>query len=70
MKLTCLINISTKPYKGGAFHIFNSGPYIVNEFTQAGDVLVFRSYLNHMVMPVESGERKTLALFMEGPLMR
>ena len=70
MKLTCLINISTKQYKGCSFHIFNSCPYIVNEFTQAGDVLVFRSYLNHMVMPVESGERKTLALFMEGPLMR
>jgi predicted 2-oxoglutarate/Fe(II)-dependent dioxygenase YbiX len=70
IKLTTLINVSEKPYKGGTLNLFSSGPYVVNEFSSPGDMIIFRSYINHMVMPVESGERKTIALFMEGPLFK
>tara|TARA_R100001015_G_C4600950_1_gene155884 strand:- start:588 stop:1160 length:573 start_codon:yes stop_codon:yes gene_type:complete len=67
IKLTCLINISTQKYEGGDFHIFNGGSYAVSEFSDPGDILVLKSYLNHKVMPVVTGERKTLALFFQGP---
>lgn len=70
LKLTLLINLSTQPYEGGTFNIFTNGPYVVNEFTRGGDVLVFRSYLNHMVLPVTKGVRKTLAIFLEGPVLK
>jgi len=70
MKLTCLINISTEPYQGGDFCIFNGGPHIVKDFNQPGDVLILKSFVNHKVTPVISGVRKTLALFFYGPLFR
>jgi|TARA_R100000149_G_C5843499_1_gene114679 PKHD-type hydroxylase len=70
MKLTCLINISTEPYQGGDFFIFNGGSHIVKEFNEPGDVLILKSFINHKVTPVISGIRKTLALFFYGPLFR
>ena len=70
IKLTVLLNVSTQPYKGGTFNIFANEPCLINEFNAPGDILILRSYINHLVMPVTSGERKTLALFMEGPLFK
>ena len=65
-----LVNVSTQPYEGGTFNIFTNGPYVVNEFSKPGDILIIRSFLNHMVLPVTKGVRKTLAIFLEGPVFK
>jgi PKHD-type hydroxylase len=67
MKFTVLINLSEKKYTGGDFLIFNNVEYVVKEFNEPGDVLMFKSYLNHKVTPVLTGERRTLAIFVYGP---
>ena len=56
--------------KAEHLNIFANEPCLINEFNAPGDILILRSYINHLVMPVTSGERKTLALFMEGPLFK
>lgn len=68
IKLTVLINISSEPYKGGEFEIFTSEkPETVKEFSDPGDVIIFRSSLLHRVKPVTFGERRSIALFFTGP---
>ena len=70
IKFTVLINISNKKYTGGEFKLFNTNEYIVNELSNPGNMIMFRSYLNHKVEKVTSGERRTLALFIKGPAFR
>jgi len=68
-KLTFLINISEKPYSGGEFKILNGSEY-TTPFNEPGDMIVFKSYLNHKVEPVTKNERRTLAFFFEGPVLK
>lgn len=67
LKLTILINLSEKKYKGGEFLIFNQCPFIVDSFSKAGDVIMFPSFLNHKVNPVKNNERRSLSIFLKGP---
>jgi predicted 2-oxoglutarate/Fe(II)-dependent dioxygenase YbiX len=67
-KLTLLINISQKEYKGGDFYIFSphkNKP--IKEFSKPGDMILFKSYHFHKVKPVVKGERKSLSYFFIGP---
>lgn len=66
-KFTVLINLSAEPYKGGDFMYFNQEPIRISKFRNPGSVLMFKSYLNHKVTSVTSGERITLTIFMHGP---
>jgi hypothetical protein len=70
IKLTMLVNLSNEPYEGGEFEIFNTRPYEVKELKPPGNVIMFKSYLNHRVLPVTKGERRTLALFLTGHRFR
>tara|TARA_B100002019_G_C21183641_1_gene555019 strand:+ start:519 stop:1076 length:558 start_codon:yes stop_codon:yes gene_type:complete len=67
IKLTCLINISTKKYEGGKFQYLNLNWGEVKELDQPGNVIMFKSNFHHRVTPVTSGERRTLTHFMSGP---
>jgi hypothetical protein len=67
IKLTLLINLSQKEYEGGQFYIFNTNEIEVKELNTPGSAIIFPSFLNHKVMPITKGERRTLALFLLGP---
>jgi PKHD-type hydroxylase len=69
-KLTLLINLSTEKYEGGKFKIFEQGEIDVNELDSPGNILIFKSYLNHKVTPITKGKRTSLAIFYDGPLMK
>jgi len=69
-KLTILLNVSTENYTGGEFEIFNNNIVSVPELSKPGNMIMFRSYLHHRVLPVKTGERKTLAIFLLGPKLR
>ena len=68
MKFTVVINLSDGPYTGGDFQIYHNDLYEVS--FKSGDVLMFRSFLNHKITPLLSGERKTLVFFLYGPRWR
>lgn len=70
IKMTILINLSLKEYKGGSFYIFKGNEMEVKELNNPGDVVMFKSYVNHKVTPVIKGERRTLALFLCGPAFK
>ena len=70
IKFTVIINLSIKKYSGGSFQIFNSGEYDVKELDKPGSLVMIKSYLNHRVLPVTSGERRSLVLFIRGPKLR
>lgn len=70
IKLTVLINISKEKYEGGNFYIFNNSEFEIKELNFPGNAIMFKSYLNHKVLPVLKGERRTLALFLKGPKFR
>jgi PKHD-type hydroxylase len=67
IKFTILINLSMTPYEGGKFYIFNQNEEEVIELNTPGNVIMFKSFINHKVSPVISGERRTLAIFLSGP---
>jgi len=67
VKLTCLINISTKKYEGGKFEYLSTRWREIKELEKPGNVIMFKSHLHHRVTPVTSGERRTLTHFMIGP---
>ena len=46
---------------------FNQFEEEVVELNTPGNVIMFKSFINHKVSPVISGERRTLALFLSGP---
>jgi PKHD-type hydroxylase len=67
-KLTVLLNISPGPYSGGEFALFlTGGPKTITAFAKPGDVIVFPSWIQHRVLPITSGERSTVTLWLEGP---
>jgi len=68
IKLTCLLNLSEKAYSGGGLHI--GGNKELDFFCEAGDVIVFRSWLLHKVDKIISGDRRTLTIFMNGPCLK
>lgn len=71
IKMTVLINVSINQYSGGNFKIFNGGKeYEVKELNKPGNVVIFKSYLNHKVTTVLSGERRTFVVFLKGPKFR
>ena len=68
VKLTLLINLSTEPYEGGEFQTFvNGGATSHPTFDKPGSAIMFKSQLNHRVLPVTSGTRKSLTIFIYGP---
>lgn len=70
IKFTVLINISDKKYTGGQFKMFNTNEFEAAELNTPGNMIMFKSYINHRVEKVLTGERKTLALFIKGPAFR
>ena len=67
IKLTCLLNLSEKPYEGGNLHInTGAGTIIVKELTP-GRMVIFSSFLCHKVTPVMKGVRNILTLWLTGP---
>jgi PKHD-type hydroxylase len=68
-KLTALINLSDEIYEGGEFEFFLNGPKRIPEFTP-GSIIIFPSFIQHRVLPVTSGKRKSLSVFVRGPSLR
>lgn len=67
-KFTLLINLSESSYEGGDFALQRSqDPTIVEQFSEPGDVLLFKSHTMHKVYPVTKGKRISLAYFIRGP---
>lgn len=67
VKLTCIINLSESNFGGGDFQYLNGNIYDIKEFKKPGSMIMFRSFLNHRVMPVTKGNRTTLTTFLTGP---
>lgn len=68
LKLTVLLNASWTPYTGGEFRVFISGEQWIN-FTP-GSMLIIPSWMPHMVTPVTLGTRRSVSLFLSGPVLR
>jgi hypothetical protein len=67
MKGTVLINLSTKPYKGGQFkYFFNGEEVAVDHLDVPGNMIFLPPWTYHKVDPVSEGERRTLAIFVRG----
>ena len=66
VKLTLLINLSTEPYEGGKFQLNNEWED-VSILNTIGNALMFKSHIRHRVLPVTSGTRKSLTMFIHGP---
>tara|TARA_R110000796_G_scaffold173739_1_gene290716 strand:+ start:464 stop:1036 length:573 start_codon:yes stop_codon:yes gene_type:complete len=68
IKLTLLINLSEKSYKGGEFQICNSPKeQTIESYNSAGSAFMFKSHILHRVLPLTYGVRKSLSLFLQGP---
>jgi len=67
IKLTVLINLSEKKFEGGDFYLEQTNLTKVDELKEIGSMIMFKSFIRHMVTSVTSGERKNLALFLTGP---
>lgn len=69
VKLTVLVNLSNQNFEGGDFKIFNGVEYSIDHLRIPGTVVIFKSFLNHKVLPITKGTRKSLTLFCTGPLL-
>lgn len=71
-KLSVVIQLSdSNEYEGGNFKFDSTLPAPDPQLLrQKGTVIVFPSFLSHMVEPVTSGERKSLVSWIEGPKFR
>jgi PKHD-type hydroxylase len=69
-KLTVLINLSLMNYEGGQFELFNGEKYEIEKLNKPGNAIMFKSHINHRVLPVTKGERRTLTIFLCGPKFR
>ena len=68
IKLTALLNLSMEPYEGGKFYLRPFGDeFVVPEFSEPGDMVVFPSGFLHKVAPVTKGKRISLAIWLKGP---
>ncbi|MFC0204676.1 2OG-Fe(II) oxygenase [Novosphingobium soli] len=69
-KLSLVVQLSRPDaYEGGAFEFFglqNPGP----AFAPRGSLLIFPSFLQHRVLPVTKGLRRSLVTWVEGPNWR
>ena len=70
VKLTLLVNLSTEPYEGGEFQTYIYSETSHPDFDKPGSAIMFKSHLNHRVLPVTSGTRKSLTMFIHGPKFR
>jgi len=71
IKLTILLNVSTEPFEGGDLELFfSAGSEQIVEFRKPGSFFVFPSWVPHRVTPVTSGTRRTITLFLQGPLFK
>ena len=70
IKLTVLINLSVKKYEGGDFYLWKNEEEKVEPLNTPGNILMFKSYINHKVSPVTKGERRTLTIFLKGPAFK
>jgi len=70
IKLTVIINLSEKPFEGGDLFLQQTGTTPVPEIKNIGGVVMFPSYIRHMVTPVTEGVRKNLVLFLNGPNLK
>ncbi len=66
-KLTAILNISDHEYTGGNFELFLNGPTHIKELDKPGGMVVFKSHISHRVLPVLTGQRRTLSIFLMGP---
>jgi predicted 2-oxoglutarate/Fe(II)-dependent dioxygenase YbiX len=70
IKLTVIINLSEKPFEGGDLFLQQTGTTPVPEIKNIGGVVMFPSFIRHMVTPVTEGVRKNLVLFLNGPNLK
>ena len=70
IKLTLLMNLSTEPYTGGEFQTWVHDEQTHLGFSTPGSAIMFKSHLPHRVLPVTSGTRKSLTMFITGPRFR
>tara|TARA_R110000823_G_scaffold236608_1_gene362262 strand:+ start:348 stop:908 length:561 start_codon:yes stop_codon:yes gene_type:complete len=66
LKLTTLINLSEKKFKGGDLHLWYGRDLHVKEFNKPGSIVIFPSFIPHKVTPITQGERKVLTLWTKG----
>ena len=68
VKLTALINLSDKSFRGGELSLLDSIEATpVPELNGAGSMVIFNSFTLHKVNPITQGTRKTLTIFITGP---
>jgi len=69
-KLSVVVQLSDPAdYEGGAFE-FRSVQHPGETFSPLGSVLIFPSFLEHRVLPVTKGLRRSLVTWVEGPNWR
>ena len=69
-KLSVVVQLSDpEEYEGGAFEFFGLQQPGVN-FAPRGSMLIFPSFLQHRVLPVTKGIRRSLVSWIEGPRWR
>ena len=69
-KLSVVVQLSDpEQYEGGAFEFFGLQQPGVN-FAPRGSMLIFPSFLQHRVLPVTKGVRRSLVSWIEGPRWR
>lgn len=69
-KLSVVVQLSAPvEYDGGRFEFFGA-PSPGDEFLAQGSVLIFPSFLQHRVLPVTAGLRRSLVTWVEGPNWR
>jgi len=71
-KLSCVIQLSDPDtYTGGDFELYDLNEYpSKEELRQQGTVIFFPSFLTHAALPVTSGIRHSLAVWVDGPKWR
>jgi predicted 2-oxoglutarate/Fe(II)-dependent dioxygenase YbiX len=68
LKLTVLINASLEDYEGGELQIFQAGgPRTITDFSESGNVVVFKSDIPHRCTGVTKGKRSSIAFWKSGP---
>jgi PKHD-type hydroxylase len=69
-KLSVVVQLSSPDdYKGGEFEFFGIQSPTAT-FASRGSLLVFPSFLQHRVLPVTKGLRRSLVTWIEGPNWR
>lgn len=70
-KLSLTIQLSDEnDYTGGLFHLEGHSPFGESNFLKKGATIMFPSHYRHKVMPVVSGMRKSLVIWVSGPRLK